>query len=85
MALNFPNNPADGTVWVDPSNGAQYLYSSATKSWSVTGISVGGGTVNSINIAGSNGIEASGGPVVDVGTIDVELNIDGLDLLPVLP
>lgn len=82
MALNFPNNPLDGATWVDPANGALYLYAAATQSWSVTGISVGGGTVNSVTITGSNGIETAGGPIVDVGSIDVGLNIDNLTELP---
>lgn len=82
MALNFPNNPLNGDTWVDPANGALYLYAEATKSWSVTGISVGGGTVNSVDIAGSNGIETEGGPITDVGSIGITLNIDGLDVLP---
>ena len=82
MALNFPNNPLDGDTWVDPSNGALYLYTDLTQSWSVTGISVGGGTVNSVTITGSNGIETVGGPIVDVGYIDIALNIDALTELP---
>jgi hypothetical protein len=82
MALNFPNTPLDGDTWVDPSNGALYIFADTTQSWSVTGISVGGGTVNSVTITGSNGIEAVGGPITDVGSIDIALNIDNLNELP---
>lgn len=85
MALNFPNTPADGDNWIDPANGAKYQYSSATNSWSVTGISVGGGTVNSVDITGQKGIITSGGPITDVGEIIVRLDIDGPTPLPLLP
>jgi hypothetical protein len=32
MAINFPNTPADGQVFVDP-NGAEWRYQTATNSW----------------------------------------------------
>lgn len=85
MALNFPNTPLDGETWVDPSNGAQYIYSSATQSWSVTGINAGLGTVTSVSVVGTNGITSAGNPVIDLGTITVSLDINGPQALPILP
>lgn len=85
MALNFPNGPSNGDTWVDPANGAQYLYAAATDSWSVTGITTGGGTVNSVNIFGTKGLHAINGPITDVGTITIRLDIEGPQALPILP
>lgn len=85
MALNFPNSPTDGDNWIDPSNGTQYTYSSTTNSWSVVGISTGAGSVTSVNVSGSKGLVSSGGPVVDLGTINIRLDIDGPQALPILP
>lgn len=85
MALNFPNNPVDGQLEV-VENSAQYRYSEATKSWIVVGAAAGQGTVNSVNITGSNGIDTSGDqPITDIGTINISFNIDGVDGLALLP
>lgn len=40
MALNFPNTPADSEYWTDPSNGVQYIYSSAVSTWTGTIVDV---------------------------------------------
>jgi hypothetical protein len=85
MALNFPNDPVDGQIET-LENSAQYRYSVATQSWIVVGAAAGQGTVNSVNITGSNGIDTSGDiPITDIGTINIAFNIDGVDGLPSLP
>ena len=82
MAINFPNDPVDEQLFV-AENSAQYRYYEATQSWLVVGATSGGGTVNSVNVTGSNGVSASGDqPITDIGTINLELNIDDLPLLP---
>jgi hypothetical protein len=38
MAINFPNTPTDGQVFIDP-NGASWTYNTATNSWTAEGAS----------------------------------------------
>lgn len=41
MALNFPNTPTNGQVFTDP-NGQQWVYETATNSWTAVGATSGG-------------------------------------------
>ena len=41
--------------------------------------------VTSVDVAGSEGIEDSGGPITSAGTIDVTLNVDGLPDITTAP
>jgi hypothetical protein len=38
MALDFPNSPTDGQTYADPGTGEQWVYESATNSWTSKGL-----------------------------------------------
>ena len=38
MALDFPSNPPNGTVYTDPNTGTQWVYDSGTNSWTSKGL-----------------------------------------------
>lgn len=33
MALNFPNSPTDGQIFIDPTSGNRYVYNTAKSRW----------------------------------------------------
>ena len=76
---NPPPAPSTGTLWYNTSTGQLEVWDGTQ--W-VPVIPTNIGTVTSVNVAGTNGLSTTGGPITSSGTITVDLNIQSLPVLP---
>ncbi len=82
--LQFPQGTADGDTFVYGPTKVKYTYTLGTNHWRGE-MSYAEAGVTSVDVAGSEGIEDSGGPITSAGTIDVTLNVDGLPDITTAP
>lgn len=82
MAINFPNNPVDGTIHRDASNNIAYVYRAVNDSWFLQPLalnSIGGaGTVTAVAAVGTRGVTVVGSPITTAGTLTLGLSVDTL-------
>jgi hypothetical protein len=86
LAINFPDNPSDGQLWVAPSNQEAYIYEAATNSWRPRAeVGAGGppgpmgpmGPMGPQGNRGDRGLDGQPGPAGPQGPIGASTTIKG--------